>query len=278
MNFPLHLEETPDEHGIYLMVRKDSPPFNHMVHPQTLGEFKSEYLGWENIHSPTLAEWLSTPSQIFRTITSGAVHYDAVGELSEFRTQLAWYPHDIWLYLLAAGWHRIGESEHLMPRAGYIGDELGSALIGSQLVSDIMLLCFLMEKKYAPYAKWFGSAFLQLECADEILPFLQRTISTGSWEKREVELAAAYRLLAGMHNNLGITKPLPEQVSSFHGRPFKVIHGDHFGDAILGEIKDHQVQKIASITLSGGIDQISDNTKFSTEKKTRKIIKRLYEI
>ncbi len=37
-----------------------------------------------------------------------------------------------------------------------IGDEVGSALIGSRLVRDIMRLCFLMEQTYAPYAKWFG--------------------------------------------------------------------------------------------------------------------------
>jgi hypothetical protein len=46
-----------------------------------------------------------------------------------------------------------------MPRAGFVGDELGSALIGSRLVRDIMNLCFLLEKQYAPYPKWFGTAF-----------------------------------------------------------------------------------------------------------------------
>ncbi len=32
-----------------------------------------------------------------------------------------------------------------MPRAGFVGDEPGSALIGVRLVGDIMNLCFLVE-------------------------------------------------------------------------------------------------------------------------------------
>jgi hypothetical protein len=35
-----------------------------------------------------------------------------------------------------------------MGRAGYVGDELGAALIGSRLVRDMMRLCFLMERQY----------------------------------------------------------------------------------------------------------------------------------
>jgi hypothetical protein len=276
MNFPLHLEEIPDEPGVNLMVRKDGPPYEHGIYPQTVREFKARHLHWNDDHIFTTADWLATPSQILRSITSGAVHHDDIGELTELRKQLQWYPQDVWLYLLAAGWHRIGDEEHLMPRAGYVGDELGSALIGSQLVRDIMSLCFLMEKQYAPYPKWFGSAFQQLECALDLLPILQRTLSSESWQQREVGLSEAYQFLAAMHNELGITKPLPVEVSSFHGRPFKVIHGDRFGGAILDEIKDQEVVRISQSTLSGGIDQISDNTKFRSDPQTRRFTKQLY--
>jgi len=163
-----------------------------------------------------------------------------------------------------------------MPRAGYVGDELGSTLIGSQLVRDIMSLCYLMEKQYAPYPKWFGSAFQQLKCSGDLLPILQRTLSTESWRQREVELSEAHQYLAAMHNELGITKPLPVEVSIFHGRPFKVIHGDRFGDAILDKIKDQEVVRISKSTLSGGIDQISDNTKFHSDPHTRRFTKQRY--
>ena len=277
MNFPLHLEEIPDEPGVFLMVPKDTPPFEHNIFPQTVGEFKAKHLGWEEDHKLTAADCLSTPSQLLRSITSGAVHHDDFGQLSELRRQLEWYPQDVWLYLMAAGWYRIGEEEHLMPRAGYVGDELGSTLIGSRLVRDIMSLCFLMEKQYAPYPKWFGTAFQQLECAETLHPVLLRALSAKSWQQREFELSAAYHVLAEMHNQLGITKPLPSDVSDFHKRPFKVIHGDRFGDAILNEIKGQEVIRISRQTKSGGIDMISDNTNFCTDLVTRKAIDQLYQ-
>jgi Domain of unknown function (DUF4037) len=46
------------------------------------------------------------------------------------------------------------------------------ALIGARLVHDIMNLCFLLEKQYAPYPKWFGTAFQQLHSAKELGPLL----------------------------------------------------------------------------------------------------------
>jgi hypothetical protein len=108
-----------------------------------------------------------------------------------------------------------------------------------------MSLCFLIEKQYAPYPKWFGSAFKQLECAGRLSPILQRAVEAETWQQREKELSDAYQVLARMHNKLAISKPLPDEASSFHDRPFKVIHGDRFGDAILSEIRDQEVIRIS---------------------------------
>ena len=67
---------------------------------------------------------------------------------------------------------RLNQEEHLMGRAGMVGDEIGSAVIGARLVRDLMHLCFLMERKYAPYPKWFGTAFARLACEAELCPVL----------------------------------------------------------------------------------------------------------
>lgn len=163
-----------------------------------------------------------------------------------------------------------------MPRAGYVDDELGSALIGSRLVRDIMALCFLMEKQFAPYPKWFGSAFQQLVCSADLTPILRRAQLADTWQSREAALAVAYEHLAGMHKNLGITKSMPEKVSNFHDRPFKVIHGDLFANAILKEIQGPEVLRISKRSLIGGIDQISDNTKLRSDITRRVILRQLY--
>jgi hypothetical protein len=124
-------------------------------------------------------------------------------------------------------------------RAGIAGDEIGSAIIAARLVRDLMRLCFLMEKQYAPYAKWFGKAFFKLKCAAELSPVLKKALSAETWQEREKHLVVAYEYVAGMHNALEITEPLPAKVGSFFSRPFLVIHlHGKFADAICARIED----------------------------------------
>ena len=144
-----------------------------------------------------------------------------------------YYPRDVWLYLLACGWDRIGQEMPLMQRAGYTGDELGSALIGSRLVRDLMALGFLMERQYAPYPKWFGTAFKSLACAAEMTPLLQQVQSAADWQVRAVALGAGCELAARMHNRLGLTRPMPEHLRPFHSRPFQVIAAEEISAALL---------------------------------------------
>ena len=131
------------------------------------------------------ADWLTFPSQSLLALTAGRVFFDNSGELTALREQLAFYPRDIWLYLLACGWDRLGQEMPLMQRAGYTGDELGSALIGSRLVRDLMALGFLMERQYAPYPKWFGTAFKSLASA------ANKQARDEAWKRWKERLAAA---------------------------------------------------------------------------------------
>lgn len=71
-----------------------------------------------------------------------------------------------------------------MPRAGIAGDEVGSAVIGARLIRDIMLLGFLLERRYAPYAKWLGTAFSRLACAPVLTPLLRRAQAAPNWQER----------------------------------------------------------------------------------------------
>src|SRR5262249_57205978 len=92
---------------------------------------------------------------------------------------------------LAASWQRIGQEEHLLPRAGQVGDELGSSVIGSRLVRDAIRLAFLLERQYAPYAKWLGTAFARLDCAPTLMPPLWRAQRAPSWPERQAPPRAA---------------------------------------------------------------------------------------
>jgi Domain of unknown function (DUF4037) len=52
-------------------------------------------------------DWLTIPSQKLLEMTAGALFHDGVGTLTQLRARLGWYPHDVWLYLLACGWQRL---------------------------------------------------------------------------------------------------------------------------------------------------------------------------
>jgi hypothetical protein len=266
----------PGEDGTRHMQPTSGDLAEHRVYPTTLRAFIKRQLAHDIDQPLDTADWLTISSQKLRELTAGAVHHDGVGELTALRERLAWYPHDVWLYLLAAGWQRIGQEEHLMPRAGYAGDELGSALIGSRLVRDIMSLCFLIERRYAPYPKWFGTAFKQLDCASDLTPILWRAQTAPTWQEREAALSEGYVYLARMHNRLGITEQVPETIANFYGRPFQVIYGGRFAEAICARITGQEVREIAARRLIGSIDQWSDNTDIRSDPAWRQILRGLY--
>ena len=266
----------PDDNNTQLQTRIECGPVNHMVTTLTVAGYVERYLGFDIRHLPEAADWLSFPMQKLRTFTGGEVYHDDIG-LQTIRDRFAFYPHDVWIYLMAAGWARIGQEEHLMGRAGSVGDEIGSALIASRLVRDIMRLCFLMERQYAPYAKWFGTAFGQLRCAHEMMPALVEALSATRWQDREKGLSNAYEALARMHNALGITKPMPEHTVQFHGRPYQVMAMQGFADSLLVTIADPEMRLIAEKPPIGGIDFFSDNTDLLENVELRRRIRRLYE-
>ena len=204
------------------------------------------------------ADWLSIPEYRLGMLTAGRVFHDGLGELEPLRAKLHYYPHDVWLYMLAAQWQRIAQEEPFMGRCGQVDDDLGSRIVAARLVHDLMRLCFLMERTYAPYIKWFGTAFAQLDCADTLLPVLSHVLAARSWPEREKHLTTAYEFVAVTHNDLGITEPLSTKVSQFYLRPFFVIKAERFVNAIRKAITSEEV--LALPEHLGAVDQFVDST------------------
>lgn len=235
------------------------PTNNRCVELLTIHDFFQQYLNFDVRGEFEPADWLTFPEHKLRSVIGGAVYRDDIG-LQACRERFEYYPHEIWLYLLAAGWKRIGQEEHLMGRAGTVGDEIGSALVAARLVSDLMRLCFLMEKQYAPYAKWFGTAFAQLKSAEKLTPLLRQVLLSSTWLERQKYLVPAYEIVANKHNALNITERLDTKASYFHERPFLVIGGERFANALRARITDPVVKRIADRWFIGSVDQFSDST------------------
>ncbi len=207
------------------------------------------FLGWLGV-DPTreeplrLDEWLVIPAHHLREFTSGAVYRDDTGRIAWAREAVRWYPHDIWLYLLAAQWLRIDQESAFMGRCGEVGDELGSRMVAARLVRDVMRLCYLMERQHQPYTKWFGSGFAQLACAKRITPLLMEALSAETWRERDRTLGAAYEVVAELHNGLEITEWLEPKASSFHTRPFTVLPEGRYWKALRERVKDPAVKRL----------------------------------
>ena len=128
----------------------------HHVQVADLRAWSEGRLGFDATTAPTTLDWLLTPQQRLLEVVSGAVFHDDGGRLGALRETIAWYPQDVWLWLLAAQWRRIAQDEAFPGRTAERGDEFGSRLVTARLVLDLARLCFLQERRYATYAKWFG--------------------------------------------------------------------------------------------------------------------------
>jgi hypothetical protein len=274
--YPTHFTPPdPEDNGTQLLQVAETGPINHRVDILTVRGFWLDYLNFDINCEIEPVDWLTFPEQKLRSIVAGAVFHDEVG-LQAVRDRFAYYPHEVWLYLLAAGWARIGQEEHLMGRAGYVGDEIGAALIGARLVRDIMRLCFLMERQYAPYPKWFGTAFKRVDSAVILASVLQRALSADRWQERQEQIGAALEYVAARHNQLGLTETLPEKTTPFFGRPFRVIWGEKFSRALCARVTDPAVRRLARLPLIGSIDQFSDNTDLLSEPRWRLALRNLW--
>jgi hypothetical protein len=228
----------------------------HRVEVTGLGEWLVSRLGFDPRPDVTVADWLATPTQRLAEVTGGRVYHDGPGDLSAARARLAWYPDDVWRYVLACQWQRISQEEAFPGRCAEVGDELGSAVVTARLARDLMRLCLLMGRRYPPYSKWLGTAFARLPGAAALAPSLTAAVAATRWPDRQRHLIRAYETAAAWHNELGLTPPLDTRARGFFDRPYQVIDAERFAEAlrqaIAGPVRD--------LPVTGAVDQFIDST------------------
>ncbi|MGH9199310.1 MAG: DUF4037 domain-containing protein, partial [Acidimicrobiia bacterium] len=146
------------------------------------------------------------------------------------------------------------QEEPFVGRTGEVEDDLGSTIVCARLVRDLMRMCFLIEREYAPYIKWFGSAFSQLKCASSLAPILSSAMRGRDWHEREEHLIRAFELVAEMFNDLRLVEPLSTTPRLFHGRPFRVLGSRRFVEACMN------ATPLRDFGYRGSLDQMSDST------------------
>ena len=271
--FSTHVKEAPS--GSLVMEARDEYPIHHMVTITTPERFFADTLGVDIRNPLTPSFWLTTPQQRLLTVRSGKVFHDGLGTLETTRSRFHWYPDNLWRYLLANQWQRIDQDTPFLGRTGYVADELGSRLLGARLITDLMNLTFLMEKQFAPYRKWFGSAFQKLALAPYLTHIFTAVLDSQDWVTRESYLTEAYLIAMKAFNALNLTQPIPIRIESFHDRPFLVPPAGSIVEALLDGIQDPAVKSLPSHL--GSVDQISDSTDVLDDIPICKKLRVLYE-
>jgi hypothetical protein len=256
--------------------RRDGAPVRHQVLLTSVAEEFDRRLGCDPRAPMRAIDWLRMPTQHLRGLTAGAVFEDGPGEVTAARQNLAWYPHAVWLFVLGCQWQRIAQEEAFAGRCAQVGDEVGSALVAARLVRDVMRLGFLIEREYAPYSKWLGTAFARLECGPELLPDMQAAFRAPDYPARERALTSVMQKIAQRFNSLGVVDPLDPTVRPFFNRPFFVLGSGRFADACYAAIDDADVARFPHGV--GAIDQWVDNTDvLDSPNRVRRACDALYE-
>ncbi len=155
------------------------------VEIDTSAGFASSRLGLDPTCPWDALDWLSMTGQSLLEVTAGEVFIDTAGGITDIRQRLVWYPGDVWHYVVAADWRRIGQLLPLMGRADLRGDELGSRILATRIASVAMHLAFLLQRRWPPYVKWLGTVFADLPVAEWIGPKLGEVMTGSASSQRQ---------------------------------------------------------------------------------------------
>lgn len=245
LGWPTNFE--PADARVRVMTPTDGPVAHRVdittVEQWTVTQFGAPFHG-------TLLDWLAAPTQVLAETVGGAVYHDDHGTLSALRAAAAWYPLDVWRYVLAAQWTLIAQEEAFPGRALEAGDPLGADLLTARLARHVLRLRLLQERRYPPYGKWLGTAALP-----------------GS-----VELAAlcdGYEAAGRRQNTLGLSAAVDAVRRPYFDRPYPVIDAGRFAAALTAAITDPAV---AALPPVGGIDQYVDSADVLTSPVLRRAV------
>lgn len=210
-------------------------------------------------------EWLALTGQAALEVTAGPVFHDGPGVLGRLRERLAWYPRDVWLYALAADWHRLGQEFPDVGRAGLRGDEDGSAVIAARHVRTMLHLAHLLHRRWPPYGKWLARSAATLPGGGALRSAMHEVLRARHWRARQTALADAAELLAAVQRSCGLPGPDPA-TEDFFDRPHLGIR--ETAEPLAALIEDPEVRALPLGV--GTAEQISDNVTVLVDAAARR--------
>jgi hypothetical protein len=224
----------------------------------TAQSFVASRLGLDPTDPITSRDWLCLTGQSLLEVTAGQVFTDNLGVLTDLRAKLTWYPDDVWSYVVAADWIRLGEDLPLLGRAGHRDDDLGSRVVAARIVNTAMHLAFLLSRRWAPYPKWLGTMFAQLPVPIGLPAALTAVLTAEHWPERQDAVAQALDHLHQAQRIAGLPSGEQTPTEPFFDRPFLGIRAS-VPDLLLNTITDPFVRALPPGV--GSVEQWVDNVR-----------------
>ncbi|MBD5483284.1 MAG: DUF4037 domain-containing protein [Lachnospiraceae bacterium] len=256
-------EPDPNDCGVQHPKLISEGKVNPLIFIYTFEEYLTEQIGKSDLDHISPLEWLAFSEHRLLSLVSGKFFVDQLNCAGTI-SKLKYYPKDVKRYLIASNWECIASEQAFMKRCGACGDEIGSRIICARMAERLMRLCFLYQDTYAPYSKWFGTAFGKLPIDEKMKSAIEGALSANDLAEREDRLIEAQVLVADMHNASGLTDLVAYQVESYFGRDIKVIFADKFVEAAVKELKGTAFE---NMPLIGTFSQIGGLSGFADEKE-----------
>ena len=264
----------PNDCGVQHSKFISSGKVNPLIFIQTFDEFLIDEIGTSDLENITPLDWLAFSEHRLLSLVSGKMFADKLN-IRQKTDKIKFYPDEVKLYLIASQWKIIASEQAFVKRCGEVGDESGSLIICARIAERLMRLCFLYKDTYAPYSKWFGTAFNKLNIDKNIKLKINAALKANNLTERENNLVEAQVFVADLHNASGITDKVDYNIESYFGRDIRVIFADRFVDATIEKLKGTGFE---NIPLIGTMSQFGGLSDFADEKVYYEQIKRIYGV
>ena len=265
-------EPDPNDCGVRHPVPVENGPVSPLIWIYTPGGYLKEYLGKENLEQLSAADWLAFSEHRLLALRSAEFYTDGLG-MKAMLAPLRFYPLDVQKYLIASNWSLIAEEQAFVGRCAQVGDELGSRLACGRIAERLMRLCFLYCGEYAPYSKWFGTAFSRLPADEQLKKAIAAAVAAPDYAQREAALIKAQLLTAKLHNASGMTEPVAVEAQKYFGREMTVIFADRIVQAVQDTLKGTPLD---GLPLLGSISEVANMVTLSDDPRWQPRIRALY--
>lgn len=177
-------------------------------------DFLDAFLKAEDDDGTTVYNFFATvKEENLSECTNGEIFKDGTGDLSLIRNKLSYYPDIIWK-------RRIAEELHYSAQMGqynYIrmlkrGEKVASEIALAGYMEHTMKLCYLINRKYAPYYKWLHRGMQDLEKAAVIMDIFNAVYDMPKGDERirmTTEIVAA--IIIEELERIGMAGNIPAQ-------------------------------------------------------------------